>query len=93
MAEQGELPPLTEPMLRKLRLLTISSIATEDRIIKYAKLQEALKIDNVRDLEDLIINGTYSNVIQGKLDQRAAHFEVDFAMARDIKRVIKYVTS
>ena len=37
-------------------------------------------VSSVRELEDLIIEGTNSNVIKGKLDQKASHFEVDFAM-------------
>lgn len=44
-------------------------------------------MSSVRELEDLIIEGTNSNVIKGKLDQKASHFEVDFAMGRDVRKV------
>ena len=44
-------------------------------------------VSSVRELEDLIIEGTNSNVIKGKLDQKASHFEVDFAMGRDVRKV------
>ena len=50
-------------------------------------LQAELRIDSVRELEDLIIEGSNENVLRGKLDQRSSQFEVDFAMARDIQRV------
>ena len=75
-------------MTKKLRLLSVASLATKSRLIKYEKLQEELKIERVRELEDLIIEGTCSNVVQGKLDQKHLHFEVDYTMARDIKKVI-----
>ncbi|CAB4057142.1 COPS7 [Lepeophtheirus salmonis] len=38
------------------------------------------------ELEDLIIEGSNSRIIQGKLDQKSSHFEVDFAKGRDIKK-------
>jgi len=30
---------------------------------------------------------TNNNVVRGKLDQKSSHFEVDFAMGRDIRKV------
>ena len=55
--------------------------------MKYSDLQSALRVDGVRELEDLIIDGGNANVIKGKLDQRGGHFEVEYIMARDIKKV------
>ena len=81
------LPALSDQGLRKIRLLTIASLATNHKIIKYADLQKELRIEGVRELEDLIIEGTNDNVLRGKLDQRSSHFEVDFAMGRDIQKV------
>ena len=43
----------------------------------------------MRELEDLIIEGTNNNVLRGKLDQKSSHFEVDYAMGRDIKKVTR----
>ena len=83
------LPPLTETMQKKLRLLTIATIATKEKTIKYDDLQKALGIENIRELEDLIIEGTNNAVLQGKLDQKSKHFEVDYAMGRDIRKVHK----
>ena len=87
LERQSSLPPLTEPMKKKLRLLTLASLATKTRLLPYAQLQKELDVSNVRELEDLIIEGANNNVITGKLDQRAEHFEVDYTMARDIKKV------
>jgi COP9 signalosome complex subunit 7 len=44
-------------------------------------------VTTIRELEDLIIEGTNNNVLRGKLDQKSSHFEVDYAMGRDIKKV------
>jgi len=84
----GLLPPLSDNGVKKLRLLTIASLATKSKTIKYSDLMKELRIEsgNVRELEDLIIEGSNDNVIRGKLDQRSSHFEVDFALGRDIQK-------
>ena len=76
---------------KKLRLLTIASLAAKTKVIKYSDLQAQLNIESVRELEDLIIEGTNVNVLRGKLDQRSSQFEVEFAMGRDIQRVGVYL--
>ena len=74
-------------MRKKLRLLTVVSMATNSKQLSYKDLKEALALESVRELEDLIIEGANFSVIQGKLDQKSLHFEVDFVMARDIQTV------
>lgn len=49
----------------KLRHLSIVSLASKNRIIPYKTLCENLGIDNVRELEDLIIEAFYADVIKG----------------------------
>lgn len=44
-----------------------------------------LAINNVRDLEDLIIEAVYADIIHGKLDQKNSQLEVDYAIGRDIR--------
>jgi len=41
-------------------------------------------LDSVRQLEDLIIDCVYANLLQGKLDQRKKAFEVQWVMGRDL---------
>jgi len=48
-------------------------------------LLSELDIKNVRDLEDLIIEAIYADIIHGKLDQKDSQLEVDFAVGRDIR--------
>ena len=51
-------------------------------------MQKELRLEGIRELEDLIIEGTNCNVMRGKLDQKSSHFEVDWAMGRDIRKVL-----
>lgn len=72
-------------MRRKLRLLTVVSLAEQSKLLPYTLLMQELQIDNVRELEDLVIEGISAGVIQGKLDQKSSHFEVDYVIGRDIR--------
>ena len=47
-----------------------------------------LGISTVRELEDLVIEGISAGVVQGKLDQKSSHFEVDYVIGRDIRLVV-----
>ena len=44
----------------------------------------ALDVSSIRELEDLIIDAIYQDVVRGKLDQKEHQFEVEFTMGRDI---------
>lgn len=83
---KADYPELTDIMQRKLRLLTVVSLATESKLIAYERLQEELEMENVRDLEDLVIQGASAGVVFGKLDQKNKHFEVDSFIGRDLKK-------
>jgi len=82
-----KLPEMSEAMIRKLRLLTMVSLAESTKVLAYSLLQTELGVDTVRDLEDLIIEGIAGGVFQGKLDQKNCHFEVDFVIGRDIRKI------
>jgi COP9 signalosome complex subunit 7 len=68
----------------KLRHLSIVSLANKSRIIPYKTLCEQLDIKNTRELEDLIIEAFYADIIKGKLDQLNNQLEIDFAIGRDV---------
>lgn len=53
--------------------------------IPYTTLLQELDLNNVRDLEDLIIEAVYADIIHGKLDQKNSQLEVDYAIGRDIR--------
>lgn len=84
-AERANLPELSPVQLKKLRHLTVVSLATKSKCIPYSLLLEELEIQNVRNLEDLIIEGIYADIIHGKLDQKNQQLEVDYVIGRDIR--------
>lgn len=76
---------LTPTQCKKLQHLTIVTLATQEKCIPYNTLLEELDIKNVRDLEDLIIEAIYADIIHGKLDQKYSRVEVDYALGRDAR--------
>ncbi|CAF2464646.1 unnamed protein product [Rotaria sp. Silwood2] len=72
---------------RKLQLLTLASLAIHARILPYTLLLKELQVESVRELEDLIIDGIYAQVIRGKLDQLNNRLNVEFAIARDVNTI------
>jgi len=76
---------LNDKLLRKLRQLTLVTLSSENKVIPYAMLQQQLEVTNVRELEDLIIDSIYANLIGGKLDQKSKQLEIDFAIGRDLR--------
>ncbi|XP_059475465.1 COP9 signalosome complex subunit 7a [Neocloeon triangulifer] len=85
LAQKADLPELTPVQQKKLKHLTLVTMATEKKCIPYTDLLLELDIKNVRDLEDLIIEAIYADIIHGKLDQKDSQLEVDFAIGRDIR--------
>lgn len=70
--------------LTKLKMLSIVEAASKNKFLQYDKLQKELELETVRQLEDLIIDCVYANLLQGKLDQRKKAFEVQWVMGRDL---------
>jgi len=68
----------------KLKMLSIVEAASKNKFLYYEKLMKDLDVGSVRDLEDLIIDCVYANLLQGKLDQRKKAFEVQWVMGRDL---------
>ncbi|KAJ3095432.1 COP9 signalosome complex subunit 7a [Phlyctochytrium planicorne] len=79
------LPTLTPTQLKKLKQLTIVTLASSERILFYEKLLQYLDISNVRELEDLVIDAIYQEIIRGKLDQKRGCIEIESSMGRDLK--------
>jgi len=78
-------PELAAPLIKKLRQLSVVSIASVQKSIPYPTLLQELGLEQVRDLEDLIIDCMYAGIIKGKLDQHEQRFQVDWAIGRDIR--------
>lgn len=80
-----QFPPLSPAMVTKLRHLTVVSLATKTKCIPYCTLLKELDMKSLRELEDLIIEAIYADVVRGKLDQKNNRLEVDFTIGRDIR--------
>lgn len=86
LANSDKLLKLTPIQQKKLQHLTIVTLAERSKCIPYTVLLEELDIKNVRDLEDLIIEAVYADIIHGKLDQKNSQLEVDYAgLGRDVR--------
>lgn len=84
-ANKDVLPELSAGQTVKLQHLTIVSLAAASKYIPYSVLLRELEISNVRQLEDLIIEAIYADIIHGKLDQKNSQLEVEYSIGRDIK--------
>lgn len=67
LEQPDSLPDLSPVMSTKLKQLSIVSLARSRRNIPYQELQQELEISNIRQLEDLIIDLIYANVIKGTI--------------------------
>lgn len=85
LAAEKDLPQITPLQKKKLQHLTIVTLATKTKCIPYATLLQELDMNNVRELEDLIIEAVYADILHGKLDQKNSQLEVDYAIGRDIR--------
>jgi len=86
-AKQNELPKLTEKQAKKLKQLTIASLASESHVIPYSVLLRELDVadSELRELEDLIIDALYKDIVIGKLDHEKQVFQVESSIGRDLK--------
>jgi len=82
---QDHLPELNEHQISKLKLLSILARASHSKIIPYSELLEELEIDETQALEELIIDGIYSGLLGGRLDQKYLRLEVESSVGRDVK--------
>jgi COP9 signalosome complex subunit 7 len=46
---------------------------------------QALDMPTVRELEDLVIDAIYLDILKGKLDQKQGQLEVEYTMGRDLE--------
>ncbi|QRW05829.1 COP9 signalosome complex subunit 7b [Ceratobasidium sp. AG-Ba] len=81
----NSLPLLNSAQSTKLKQLSIVSLAEQSRILSYSDLLTYLDISSVRQLEDLIIDAMYQDVLKGKLDQKEGRLEVEYTIGRDLE--------
>jgi hypothetical protein len=79
------LPALGPVEAKKLKFLTIVSLASKNGELSYDTLKKALQIEELRELEDIILDCIYQGLIGGKIDQQQQKLFVDFAVGRDVR--------
>lgn len=82
---QPNIPELSVSQLKKLKMLTLSSLASENTVLYYHNLQTILNIASVRELEDLIIDSIYEGLINGKIDHKVSALKVMSSFGRDVR--------
>lgn len=82
---KDSLPQLSPIQITKLRHLSLVTFSMQHRILPYSDLLSALEISTIRELEDLIIDAIYLDILRGKLDQKEQQFEVEYTMGRDLE--------
>ncbi|KAG9310307.1 hypothetical protein JVU11DRAFT_9428 [Chiua virens] len=82
---KDSLPSLNQAQITKLKYLTIVTLAMERHILSYSVLLEELRVTNIRELEDLIIDAIYLDILRGKLDQKEQQLEIEYTMGRDLE--------
>jgi hypothetical protein len=83
--KESQLPALTAKHIRKLKLLTFVTLASLNKFIKFADLQVEVDLSSSRELEDLIIEAVYQNLVVGKIDQEQQCFVVESHVPRDCR--------
>lgn len=59
-------------------------------MIPYTDLLTSLEIQTVHELEELIIDAIYSNILKAKLDQKYSQVEIENCIGRDVRlRIIE----
>ncbi|GER31162.1 COP9 complex subunit 7a [Striga asiatica] len=82
----SHLPQLIPDQVLKLKQLTVLTLAETNKVLPYDTLMKEIDVNNVRELEDFLINDCiYVGIIRGKLDQFRRCLEVHFAAGRDLK--------
>ncbi|KAJ2795429.1 COP9 signalosome complex subunit 7b, partial [Coemansia guatemalensis] len=82
----AQVSELNERLLRKLKHLTLVSLASQNKILKYDDLMKNLDCSAEQDVEELVIETTYNNLVKAKLDQKRRLVEVDYVVGRDVRR-------
>jgi len=77
---------LNPAQIKKLKMLTIASLGAKSSQLTYDRLSKALDINNVRELEDLILDTIYEGLLFAKLDQAGKIVQVDYSIGRDVKK-------
>nr|XP_019003353.1 uncharacterized protein I203_04392 [Kwoniella mangroviensis CBS 8507]OCF66814.1 hypothetical protein I203_04392 [Kwoniella mangroviensis CBS 8507] len=78
-------PSLSPTHILKLKHLTVVSLALQHRSLTYDQLLSALRLDTIRQLEDLIIDVIYAGLLGGKMHHHEKVLRIDWVSGRDLQ--------
>nr|XP_031860504.1 uncharacterized protein CI109_004115 [Kwoniella shandongensis]KAA5527576.1 hypothetical protein CI109_004115 [Kwoniella shandongensis] len=84
-ADTSIFPSLTPAHITKLKHLTLVSLALQHRSLRYDQLLHALRLDSIRQLEDLIIDVIYAGSLGGKMHHHEKVLHIDWVAGRDLE--------
>lgn len=76
---------LTEKERHKLRLLTVLSCAQKQRTLTFQFLKEKTRVDRLEEVDALLIDCVYNDLVHGKLDAATQSFTVESFAGRDVQ--------
>ncbi len=77
-------PTLSIAHERKLRRLSVASLANQTSSISYDSIRKCLHVESVRDVENAVLDAIYAGLLRARLDQRAQAVQVLSATGRDV---------
>lgn len=83
-SNKQQYPILNETQLKKLRMLTLITLAVGKSNLPYHHVLEKLHLTSTRQLEDIVIHAVYAGLIRARMDQRAGIVEITSAAGRDV---------
>ncbi|KAJ2501968.1 COP9 signalosome complex subunit 7b [Coemansia sp. RSA 1972] len=82
----AQFPQLSPQQLNKLKHLTLVTLASNEKVLHYDMLIAELDCSSEQEMEDLVIEAIYKNILMAKLDQKRRLVEVDFTVGRDVRK-------
>ena len=77
--------PLKEAQLKKLELITIADMASKQAVVPYEDMMRVLGIQDIRQLEDKVIDCIYNSLLKGRLNQKNKTLHVASTYGRDVQ--------
>lgn len=81
---KSKYPTITPTHERKLRRLSVVSLANQASSVSYDAIRNCLHVSSIREVEDAVLDAVYAGLLRARLDQRAESVEVLSATGRDV---------
>jgi COP9 signalosome complex subunit 7 len=65
---KSKLPKIGAGAVNKLKMLSLASMCAGARYLRYDDIQRQLDLRSMRELEDLVIQSMYADLLEGRMD-------------------------